>query len=83
MVSFSIAVFISLFGMSELPASAEVANISTTDMSMAALMSDAARVNFFVFIIAVILSSIAFLLKLLQRGVSPLFSSSMPMRVSA
>ena len=48
-----------------------------------AMLRSAPIVIFFVFMIAVIRSSIAFLLKLLQSGAKPLFFSSMLIRVLA
>lgn len=55
----------------------EVANRLTITNTVRQADRRAARVVRFVFIIAVILSSAAFLLKLLEKGDSPLFSASM------
>ena len=62
---------------------AEVAKAVVVPTTMNAARAIEKMVLFLVFIIAVILSSRAFLLKLLQRGVNPLLVSSMLIRVRA
>jgi hypothetical protein len=64
-----------------LPA-AEVAKVVVTPtMSIAAIQIASSEV-FLIFITAVILSSMAFLLKLLQNGNRPLFPASMLISIS-
>ena len=62
---------------------AEVANPPVTPITNTALIITANLDVFFIFIIALILSSIAFLLKLLHNGVSPLFFSSIDIKAVA
>jgi len=66
-----------------LSARAEVAKTVVVPATINAARTRDTTVVFRVFIIAVILSSIAFLLKLLQRGVKPLLVSSMLIRTLA
>lgn len=64
-------------------ATAEVASPIKTQKTRTAAKHAEPAVLFFMFIISVILSSIAFLLKLLHRDVVLFFRSSMQMRVRA
>ena len=62
---------------------AEVAKAVVVPTTINAARAIEKMVLFLVFIIAVILSSRAFLLKLLHKGVIPLFISSIPIKVRA
>ena len=62
---------------------AEVAKATLTQHTSTTAAIMAARDRFFIFIIARILSSMALLLKALAKGPSPLFCSSMAIRVMA
>ena len=62
---------------------ADVANTVTVPVTRTIATANDMIVIFFVFIIAVILSSIAFLLKWLQSGIKPPFVSSILIRAFA
>ena len=62
---------------------ADVANTVTVPVTKTIATANDMIVVFFVFIIAVILSSIAFLLKWLQSGIKPPFVSSILIRAFA
>ena len=70
------------WGRGRFPA-AEVAKATLTPHTSSTAASTAARERFLIFIIALILSSIAFLLKELAKGPSPLLCSSMAISVLA